>query len=148
MLMLLFYVGNDCYCCSCEPIIEIIPKILLKQIPQAPTYLAGIFNYGGDPVPVVDLSKIILGVPSKNKLHTRIIIIKNPTQTPIKVLGLIAERMIETRDIDPKLFNALGLPMNKLPFLDGVYNSTNESILQININHLFTSLSKYEIPCE
>lgn len=35
---------------------KVLPLMALQQIPQTPHYLAGIFNYQGVPVPVIDLS--------------------------------------------------------------------------------------------
>lgn len=35
---------------------KVLPLMALKQIPQSPHYLAGIFNYQGGAVPVIDLS--------------------------------------------------------------------------------------------
>ena len=135
--MLIFYVGSDCYCCSCDSMLEIVPKISLKQIPQAPNYFAGILNYGGEPVPVIDLSTIIIGRESNNCMHTRIMIFKNPLEGPIKILGIIAEKIIEAREMNPALFNESGFQIKNLTFLNGIYNTEKESIQKINVNQFF-----------
>ena len=140
MLMLIFYIENDCYCCLCDSIIEIIPKVFLKQIHQMPEYLAGILNYGGDSVPVIDLSMIIAKRPSKNKMHTRIILFKSYFEGNPKIIGVIAEKIFETRDINPSLFNEFKLNIKNLHFLSGVCNTESGCIQQINIEQLFSSL--------
>lgn len=137
MLMLIFYVGNDCYCCSCDSMIEIVPAIPLKKIPQAPSYVQGLLNYGGEPILVLDLSSIIAGHPSKDSMHTRIMILKNPEDRPIKILGLMAEKIIETRDLTPGLFTEPGLLIKNLSFLDGVYITEQESIQKVNVDQFF-----------
>lgn len=124
--------------------IEIIPKIPLKQIPQGPNYLAGIMNYGGETVPVIDFSVLIAERPSTNRMHTRIMLFKNPQGGPIKILGLIAEKIIETRALKPQHFSESGLSVKKLPFLEGVYNTEQENIQRINIDQIFTFLQHAE----
>jgi chemotaxis-related protein WspB len=140
MLMLIFYVGSDCYCCSCETMLEIIPKIPLKPIPQAPSYLAGLLNYGGESVPIIDFSMIIAQRPSDNYMHSRIILFKTEQEGQTKILGLIAEKIIETRNIDPKLFNEPGIHIQKLSFLNGIYNTEHESIQWVNLKRFFETL--------
>lgn len=140
MLMLIFFVENDCFCCSCDSILEIIPKVPLKSIPQKPNYFAGLLNYAGDSVPIVDLSMLIAGHPCSSKMHTRIILFKIPFDSTVKILGIMAEKIIETRDIDPDLFTEFRLKIKNLTFLDGIYNTETESIQQINVNLLFNSL--------
>ncbi len=41
----------------------------IKQIPQAPPGVAGVFNYRGAPVPVIDLSELALGRPARAPLE-------------------------------------------------------------------------------
>jgi len=139
--MLIFNVENNRYCCNCDLIIEIIPKIPLILVPHTPDYIVGVLNYGGDSVPVMDFSTILVGHPSKNSMHTRMILLRYPIKNDrIKIVGLIAENIVEVRDIDPKLFNAGGLHIPNFTFLNGMYNSQNESIQWVNLDQLFLSL--------
>src|SRR6266403_5966949 len=75
MLFLLFQLGNDRYALEAKRVVEVVPLLALKRIPQAPRGVAGIFNYRGRPVPAVDLSELALGQPANERLSTRIIII-------------------------------------------------------------------------
>lgn len=138
MLMLLFYADKEAYCCSCEQIIEIIPKIPLKAIPHVPSHIIGLLNYGGESVPVIDYSMLVTDKPTKNSMHTRIILVKNPTPNAIPaILGLAAEEIVEVREIDSDLFMDTGVRIKDLPFMDGIYNYEKESIQQISLNQLF-----------
>ncbi len=145
MLILIFHVGKDCYCCSCEQIIEIVPKVPLKLIPKAPQYLAGLLNYGSEPIPVIDFSMIIAGRPSKNNIDTRIILLKNPSEGQVKNLGLIAEKTNETIDIDPQSFIDSGIQIKNLAFFEGFYNLGNESIQRVNMERFFAALPELHI---
>src|SRR5688572_13503466 len=75
MLYVLFQLGNDRYALEAQRIVEVVPLLALKKIPLAPTGLAGIFNYRGQPVPALDLCELTFGRPVQERLSTRIIII-------------------------------------------------------------------------
>jgi chemotaxis-related protein WspB len=144
MLMIIFYIGTECYCCSCDSMIEIVPKIPLKQIPQMPNYLAGLLNYGGESIPIIDLSSILVGAPCQDYMHTRIMIFKNPVEGTIKTLGIVAEKVNEIREMDPNLFNE-SLHIKNLPFLMGIYNTTTESVQRVNIKQLFEKITQIQV---
>ncbi len=60
MLLLTFRVSNDLYAVAAERVVEVVPRIELRSIPHAPEALAGLFNYRGKAVPVIDLG-VLLG---------------------------------------------------------------------------------------
>ena len=64
MLFLQFELGQDRYVLDCSGVVEVLPLLAIKHIPQAPSGVAGVFNYRGEPVPVVDLSALALGRPT------------------------------------------------------------------------------------
>jgi chemotaxis-related protein WspB len=97
MLMLLFYVENDLYALDSSQVIEIIPKIILRKIRNVPDYFAGLFSYRGTIAPVIDLSYLIQGKPSRSYLSTRIIMVNYMgDDNNQRFLGLMAERVTET----------------------------------------------------
>ena len=101
--------------------IEVVPLLALKAIPQAPKGVAGMFNYRGRPVPAVDLSEITLGQPAKECLSTRIIIVQYPDATgEIRLLGLIAEHATEMIRSDTRDFVDSGVRIGKAPYLGPV----------------------------
>src|SRR2546421_10050690 len=75
MLFLLFQLGTDRYALEASRVVEVVPLLELKRLPQAPEGVAGIFNYRGQPVPAVDLCALTLGQPARKRLSTRIIIV-------------------------------------------------------------------------
>ncbi|HAN73746.1 MAG TPA: chemotaxis protein CheW [Planktothrix sp. UBA8407] len=97
MLILLFYVGNDLYALDSSQVVEVIPRVILRKIYHAPDYVAGLFNYRGAIVPVIDLCHLIQGQPSCSYLSTRIIMVNYITKEKHKrCFGLMAERVTET----------------------------------------------------
>ena len=97
MLLLLFHLGNDHYALDAAQVAEVLPLVGIRRIPQAPPGVAGIFDCRGVPVPVIDLSQLMLGRPVARCLSTRIIVVDYPDQSGgLRRLGLIAEQVTET----------------------------------------------------
>lgn len=97
MLILLFYVGDDLYALDSSQVVEVIPRVILRKIHHAPDYVAGLFNYRGAIVPVIDLCHLIQGKPSRSHLSTRIIMVNYLAKGNTKhCIGLMAERVTET----------------------------------------------------
>jgi chemotaxis-related protein WspB len=97
MLFIIFQLGADRYALDASQIEEILPLVDIKPIPQTPPGVAGVFNYRGAPLPVIDLTQLMLGRPAQKRLSTRIIIIQYDDNGGNKRhLGLIAEKARET----------------------------------------------------
>ena len=121
MLFLLFHLGKDRYALDASRVVEVVPLLALKRIPQAPRGVAGIFNYRGQPVPVVDLGELMLGQPASPRLSTRIILVHYPDDGgKQRLLGLIAEQATEIIRKEPKDFMATGVQMRAAPYLGPV----------------------------
>jgi chemotaxis-related protein WspB len=110
MLFLVFQIGNDRYALDAGGVVEVVPFLSLKRIPQAPKGVAGLFNYRGRPVPAVDLCDLTLGQPARVCLSTRIIIVKHPDASgENRLLGLIAEHATEMLRKDAREFADAGV---------------------------------------
>ena len=97
MLLLLFEIGNGRYALETNSIIEIVPLVNLKKIPTTPAHVAGLMNYRGEVIPVVDLCQLIDHSSCENALSTRIIIVSYPLKNlSEKPLGLLANNVTET----------------------------------------------------
>jgi chemotaxis-related protein WspB len=98
MLVLLFETTDGRYAIDTRHIVEVVPFVHLKKIPQAQGAVAGLANYRGRPLPVVDLGLILEGAPSPALVSTRILIIAGPwpDTDPAALLGLIVPRATET----------------------------------------------------
>lgn len=118
MLFLLFQLGNDRYALEASRVVEVVPLLDMKQLPQAPKGVAGIFNYRGHPVPAVDLSALTLSQPASQRFSTRIIIVNYPDGNGTNhLLGLIAERATDTLRRDASDFADSGLKLSQAPYL-------------------------------
>ena len=97
MLFLVFELARDRYVVDVSQVAEVLPLVAITQIPHAPPAVAGILNYRGAPVPVIDVSQLALGRPAERRLSTRIVLIHYPVaEGQTRLLGLIAERATQT----------------------------------------------------
>ncbi len=121
MLFLLFQLGKEAYALEAAEVHEVLPLVGLTEIPLSPRGVAGVFNYRGTPVPVLDLSELLLKRPAEPKLSTRIILVNYPDARGKKqLLGLIAEKSTETLRRGPGDFISSGLANEEAPYLGPV----------------------------
>ena len=121
MLFLLFQLGDDRYALDASRVVEVLPLLNLKKIPQAPRGVAGIFVYHGQPVPAVDLSELTSGRPASEKLSTRIILVNHADDGGKNhLLGLIAEHATEMIRRNKNDFNDPGMKLRRAPHLGPV----------------------------
>ena len=120
MLFLLFQLGNDRYALEANRVVEVVPLLSLKTIPQAPKGVAGILVYRGRAIPALDLCDLTFGRPARERMSTRIIIVSY-SEAPghNQLLGLIAERATEMMQRDVQDFVEAGVKPTA-PFLGPV----------------------------
>jgi chemotaxis-related protein WspB len=140
MLFLLFQLGDDRYALEASQVAEVLPLVTIKHIPQAPPGIAGAFNYRGAPVPVIDLSELTVGRPSRARLSTRLILVNYCDETgAARVLGLIAERATETTRREPTDFVASGVEAGTASYLGPVATDERGLLQRIEVNQLLPS---------
>src|SRR5688572_5758867 len=102
MLFLVFQLGADRFALDVATVAEVLPLVTIRPMPQAPLGVAGILNYRGAPVPVIDLSQLTMGRPAARRLNTRIVLVHYPDRHGApRLLGLIAEKASETVRREP-----------------------------------------------
>ena len=122
MLFLLFQVGKDRYALEASRVVEVVPLLQLSQIPQAPKGVAGLFNYRGRPLPVVDLCALALDRPAAERLSTRIIIVNHPdARGDARLLGLIAEQVTGLLRKEAADFTSPRVRVGTAPWLGPVF---------------------------
>ena len=97
MLFIVFKAGNANYALEARKVIEVVPLVTLRTCPGAPAYIAGLANYRGTGVPIVDLGRLVDGAPCAVYLSTRIILTPYAGRDDQqRVIGLLAETVTNT----------------------------------------------------
>jgi chemotaxis-related protein WspB len=100
MLLLIFRVAGDAYAVEAAHVVEVVPRVDLRALPNAPEGLAGLFRYRGRVVPVIDLGVLLGDGPCPPRLSTRIILVDDhkPARAEPRV-GLIAEHVSDVKRV-------------------------------------------------
>jgi chemotaxis-related protein WspB len=132
MLFLKFRIGSQSYALDTARIAEVLPLLEITRVPQAPVGVAGLINYRGRSVPVVDLSELMLGEPARPYISTRLILVHYGEH----LLGLIAEHATETMRREPESFADSGLASDAAPYLGPVTQDGGRWIQWIEVQKL------------
>jgi chemotaxis-related protein WspB len=125
MLFLTFRLGKDRYAVDVKQVREILPMVEYKSIPQAPPWVLGIFNYHGEPVPLIDPAALSLGTPAAKRMSTRILLVDYRQG----LLGLMVEHATDVMRRAETEFKPSRVASGGAPYLGPVL-ADGEGILQ------------------
>jgi chemotaxis-related protein WspB len=99
MLLLTFRAAESPYAVDVARVVEVVPRIDLRRLPHAPAFLAGVFDYRGLVVPVIDLGILLGSEGCPYRLSTRIILVDSrPTD---RKGHLVAEEVTAHEPVEP-----------------------------------------------
>lgn len=137
MVVVLFEIGKDRYALDASQVNEVLPLVAIRPVPLAPREIAGVFNFRGAPVPVVDLNQVTVGRPSTPRLSTRIIVSRYyDRHGAARLLGLIAERVTQTVRCDPAEFVASGIVNPDAPYLGPIATTSAGMLQRIDVSRI------------
>ncbi|MGE8619653.1 MAG: chemotaxis protein CheW [Achromobacter spanius] len=152
-LYLLFRIGGDRYALDAGEVIEVLGLRTLKQVPGAPSWVAGMLDRRGAPVPVIDMSELAGQGAAARVTSTRLALVHyrpaaaetaTPTATATAsnpgaadhVLGLILEHATETLHYDPAAFQPSGLDHPNARYLGSVLSDAHGMLQAVRVNDL------------
>ena len=139
MLFLIFQLGTDRYAIEAAQVVEVLPLVNTKQIPRAPLGVAGVFDYHGTPVPLIDLSELVMGTPSRKWMSTRIILVNHRGKLGgTHLIGFLAEHSTETMRRSEEDFQDSGVAVADAPYLGPVLSDAAGIIQRIAVQNLLT----------
>lgn len=109
MLAVHLHSGPDRFALDARRVVEVVPAVPLREAVGAPPSVAGVFDYRGRLVPVVDLSRYLGRGPSRRAYATRILLL-DLGEEPVRayddrreadLLGLMAEGVVDLEEIAP-----------------------------------------------
>jgi chemotaxis-related protein WspB len=108
MLALTFQIGTERLALDIRHVREVVPRVHLRTLSGAPAWLAGVFVYRGDVVPVIDLHRLADAGECPPHLSSRIILIASPLASPRdaslkadRLIGLLATQVDVARALTP-----------------------------------------------
>lgn len=142
MLFVLFELAGERYVLEADQVVEVLPLVHVKPVPQAPHGVAGVLNYHGEPVPVIDLNAMLLGPAAPHVLSTRIILVRYADGSAAgepPLLGVIAGSVTATLRRDARDFVAPGIADPRAPCLGPVATDGRGVVQWIRIRHLLSA---------
>lgn len=143
MLMLLFSVEDERYAIESNQILKVLPLSKLNKPSQAPKHVAGLLNYQGKVVPIVDLCQLLRGTPCKLHLSTRIILVNFLQGETLRMLGILAERVTQT--IHQEHTQVLGAEAiaDTSPYLGNLITDTEGMIRYLKVESLLSTSGEH-----
>ncbi len=137
MLFITFDMMNDRYAIAAADIVEIVPLVNTKKIPDTPDYVRGIINFRGQPIPVVDINQYSGHGECRHSLSTRILLVRYVRLGNIRIIGLIAEHVTETVKCSYDEFTESGVNSETSAFQTKVARIDGKFIQLIDISKIF-----------
>jgi chemotaxis-related protein WspB len=137
MLLLVFRVAGEVYGVEAGRVVEVIPRVDLRGLPQSPEALAGLLRYRGQMVPVIDLGVLLGSGRCPALLSTRIILVDR--QAPARDgarLGLISERVSDVRRVDDDRVLPAPALLGRSPYLGPIAATDSGLIPLLNLERL------------
>jgi chemotaxis-related protein WspB len=149
MMILLFNVEGDSYGINVRDVIEVLPNVKLKHVPHGPEHLAGLLNYHGQAVPVIDLTLLMSGQASRDRISSRIVLVNYVNGDAVgHLLGLLVEKITETVKIPDDAFTRSGVETDAAPFLGDVAINSGVMVQLIEIRKVLSDAVKSMFFCD
>ncbi|MBI5826492.1 MAG: purine-binding chemotaxis protein CheW [Deltaproteobacteria bacterium] len=137
MLYLQFKIGGERYIIEAKDVMEIVPFAHLKKVPGAPGYVAGLLNYRGSSIPVIDVCHLMSGKGCEVKLGSRIALVNYLKDGGKKAcIGLLIEHMTETVSLRESDFKASGVNLKDHAYLGGVVMDDAAIVQRLNVDKI------------
>ena len=139
MLFILFTLDNERYVIDAtqvERLMPLTPQSPPKTIPGAPSWVAGVLEHEGAPLPVIDLPALALGRPAAQLMSTRVVLVRYPHAGTVRLLALLLEGATRTIRLDADAFNDAGIDMPNARYLGPVASEAGGLVQWIRIEHL------------
>ncbi|ELX13397.1 chemotaxis protein CheW [Janthinobacterium sp. HH01] len=135
MKLLIFHIGADRYGLRLRDVVRVLPLLELKHLPLAPDAVAGLMDFHGKSVPVIDLCRIS-GLPSGvDHFDTRIIVVDyHAPEGTDHLLGLRAERVLGVQEVAEAQLADSGV--TAAPFLGQVASDAGGMLQLVELEQL------------
>ena len=106
MLHLILQIAGTRHALDATAVIEVLPLVCVQSLTPPVPGVAGVMDFRGAPVPVVDLGLRFAGAPTVPRLGTRLILVATPgssgPQRP--AAALLVERVLGAVKLDREMF--------------------------------------------
>jgi len=145
-------IDREIFAVPVENVREILDMQPIARLPHAPPFLAGMIDVRGLSVPTIDL-RIKLGLPAAIQTdNTRIVVLDVVVDNHPRVLGIIADRVIEVTALADQFLEAppeIGVRWRS-EYIRAIGRTNGTFVIVFNLSHLFSTseIALLEPSCE
>lgn len=142
MLFLLFELDGERYALDAREVAHVCPLEPVRPFPGTPPWIAGVIQYAGAPVPVIDLAMRALGRPSRALMSTRLVLVHDrPAASrtpgaPSRLIALMLECATRTRSIAEHAFGDGGIATPEARWLGPVAHDEHGFVQWVKADQL------------
>jgi chemotaxis-related protein WspB len=139
MLFILFTLDSERYVIDAtqvERLMPLTPQSPPKAIPGAPSWVAGVLDHEGAPLPVIDLPALALGRPAAQLMSTRVVLVRYPHAGAVRLIALLLEGATRTLRLDAEAFHETGIDTPNARYLGPVAGDAGGFVQWVRIEHL------------
>ncbi len=137
---LTFLIGKEFFAVNVTKVLEVIQHQDITPIPKAPEQILGIINFRGEILPVID-THLKFNLQTDNEVNRIIIVFEIAEEGTKRFIAATADSVkdvIEIDDNEIKPVPEMGIRYNS-NYLAGVIRRSNEFILVLNVEKIFTT---------
>jgi chemotaxis-related protein WspB len=134
MKVLVFHIGPGRYALRLAAIARVLPVADLKAVPLAPPWVAGLLDLHGEPVPVIDVSRLAGVTAGQVWFDTRIVLADYPAHGAGATIGLLCEHVTGVEEVAANALRASGVA--GAPFMGQVASSAQGMLQLVEIDAL------------
>ena len=139
MRCIAFQLGEGHFALPLRALVEVLPLLPVRALAHAPAGVAGVINYRGQVVPVLDLCQLALGQPCAERVSTRLLVLRwQQAGREIGLLALMVERALSELRIDPKSLTPPPLRIDATPYLAGLAVAASGLVQLIDVSRLLS----------
>lgn len=136
MLFLLFELDGERYALDAREIAHVLPLAPVRPLPGTPPWIAGLIEYAGEPVPVVDLSMLALGRPARALMSTRLVLVHDRGASLSRPVALLIECATRTRTLAETAFAEGGVATPEARWLGPVARDEYGFVQWVKVDQL------------
>jgi chemotaxis-related protein WspB len=141
MLYLIVQLGTDRYAIEAAQVLEVLPLVSSNPVPGSPPGMAGLFDYHGTPLPLIDLAEVVLEKPSRQWMNSRIILINHHDNLGGRhLVGLLAEHATETMRLSEGDFTDTSVMVGDKHFPTSVFSDAAGIVQRIGLHDLLSDI--------
>ena len=138
-MVISFRLHERTYALPLTSVVQVVPMVQITQLPRVHPAVAGIINYRGAAVPIVNLRRYLQLPEQAPGLHTPILLITIED----RIIGLIVDEVLDVMRFAPddvaQLSDIMPEGLGEVPILRGLAHTEAGTMLMLDAGELFSA---------